>query len=54
MSELFSGPVVLDAAVLSNYSRTDSVTWLITTLDAVQTVPAVRTELGQDREVGHA
>jgi hypothetical protein len=40
--------------VLSNYASTDSVTWLTTTLDALQTVPAVRTELEQGREVGYA
>ncbi|QKY20539.1 hypothetical protein B4589_009175 [Halolamina sp. CBA1230] len=54
MSESFSRPVVLDATVLSNYANTDSVTWLTTTLDALQTVPAVRTELEQGREVGYA
>jgi hypothetical protein len=41
MSESFSRPVVLDATVLSNYASTDSVPWLTTTLDALQTVPAV-------------
>jgi predicted nucleic acid-binding protein len=54
MSESFSRPVVLDATVLSNYASTKSVTWLTTTLDALQTVPAVRTELEQGREVGYA
>ena len=54
MSESFSQPVVLDATVLSNYASTDSVSWLTTTLDALQTVPAVRTELEQGREVGYA
>ncbi|WP_255150103.1 hypothetical protein [Halorarius halobius] len=54
MSESFSRPVVLDATVLSNYASTDSVSWLTTTLDALQTVPAVRTELEQGREVGYA
>ena len=54
MSEPFSRPVVLDATVLSNYASTDSVTWLTTTLDDLQTVPAVRTELEQGREVGYA
>lgn len=54
MSESFSRPVVLDATVLSNYASTDSVSWLTTTLDDLQTVPAVRTELEQGREVGYA
>lgn len=54
MSEPFSRPVVLDATVLSNYASTDSVRWLATTLDDPQTVPAVRTELEQGREVGYA
>lgn len=54
MSESFSRSVVLDATVLSNYASTDSVSWLTTTLDALQTVPAVRTELEQGREVGYA
>jgi predicted nucleic acid-binding protein len=54
MSEPFSRPVILDATVLSNFSSTDSVTWLATILDNLQTVPAVRTELKQGREVGYA
>lgn len=54
MSEPFSEPVVLDATVLSNYASTDSVSWLTTTLDALRTVPAVRGELEQGREVGYA
>lgn len=54
MSEPFSRPVILDATVLSNYASTDSVTWLATILDDLQTVPAVRTELEQGREVGYA
>lgn len=54
MSETFSRPVILDATVLSNYASTDSVTWLATILDDLQTVPAVRTELKQGREVGYA
>jgi predicted nucleic acid-binding protein len=54
MSGPFSSPVVLDATVLSNYASTDSVTWLTTTLDALQTVPAVQTELEQGSEVGYA
>lgn len=54
MSGPVSRPVVLDATVLSNYASTASVSWLTTTLDALQTVPAVRTELEQGREVGYA
>jgi predicted nucleic acid-binding protein len=54
MSERVSRPVVLDATVLSNYASTEFITWLTTTLDALQTVPAVRTELEQGREVGYA
>jgi predicted nucleic acid-binding protein len=54
MSEPFSRPVFLDATVLSNYASTESVTWLTTTLGALQTVPAVRTELEQGRAVGYA
>lgn len=54
MSKPFSRPVILDATVLSNYASTDSVTWLATILDDLQTVPAVRTELKQGREVGYA
>ncbi|WP_254538424.1 hypothetical protein [Halomarina litorea] len=54
MSESFSRPVVLDATVLSNYASTNSVAWLTTTLDDLQTVPAVRTELEQGCEVGYA
>jgi len=54
MSEPFSRPVVLDSTVLSNYASTDSVTWLTTTLDDLQTVPAVRAELEQGCEVGYA
>jgi predicted nucleic acid-binding protein len=54
MSEPLDRPVVLDATVLSNYASTDSVTWLATILDALQTVPAVRTELEQGCEVGYA
>lgn len=54
MSEPLDCPVVLDATVLSNYASTDSVTWLATILDDLQTVPAVRTELEQGREVGYA
>lgn len=53
MSEPFSRPVVLDATVLSNYASTDSVSWLTTTLDELQTVPAVHTELKQGREAGY-
>jgi hypothetical protein len=51
MSEPVSRPVVLDATVLSNYASTDAVSWLTTTLGDLQTVPAVRTELEQGREV---
>ena len=54
MSEPVSRPVVLDATVLSNYASTDAVSWLTTTLDDPQTVPAVRTELEQGRAVGYA
>jgi len=54
MSKLVSQPVVLDATVLSNYASTDSVTWLTTTLDNLQTVPAVQGELEEGREVGYA
>ena len=54
MSRSVSKPVILDATVLSNYSSTDSVSWLTTTLDDLQTVPAVRTELEQGHEVGYA
>ena len=53
MNEAFSRPVVLDATVLSNYASTDSVSWLTATLDELQTVPAVQTELEQGREVGY-
>jgi len=45
---------VLDATVLSNYASTDSVSWLVTTLDDLRTVPAVRSELEQGRAVGYA
>jgi len=54
MSGPVSQPVVLDATVLSNYANTDSVSWLTTTLDGLQTVPAVRSELEQGCEVGYA
>lgn len=47
MSEPLVRPIVLDATVLSNFASTDSVTWLATTLEDLQTVPAVRTELEQ-------
>lgn len=53
MSEALVRPVVLDATVLSNYASTDSVSWLTTTLDGLQTVPAVQTELEQGRKVGY-
>lgn len=53
MSEQVSEPVVLDATALSNYASTDSVAWLTTTLDTLQTVPAVRNELEEGREVGY-
>ena len=51
MSEPLVRPIVLDATVLSNFASTDSVTWLAATLEDLQTVPAVRTELenGRDR-----
>jgi len=54
MSEPLTCPVVLDATVLSNYASTDTVTWLVTTLEDLQTVPAVRTELEHGYEAGYA
>lgn len=54
MSQPVSRPVVLDTTVLSNYASTESVTWLTTTLEDPQTVPAVQTELTRGREGGHA
>ena len=54
MSEPLVRPVVLDATVLSNFASTDSVTWLATTLEDLQTVPAVRTELEHGRAAGYA
>ena len=53
MSEAFSPPIILDATVLSNYASTDAVSWLTTTLNELQTVPAVQTELKQGREAGY-
>jgi len=53
MSEPLVRPIVLDATVLSNFASTDSVTWLTTTLEDLQTVPAVRTELENGREAGY-
>ena len=53
MSEPLVRPIVLDATVLSNFASTDSVTWLATTLEYLQTVPAVRTELENGREAGY-
>ena len=54
MSEPLIRPIVLDATVLSNFASTDSVTWLATTLEDLQTVPAVRTELENGRGAGYA
>jgi predicted nucleic acid-binding protein len=54
MTEPLDRPIVLDATVLSNFASTDSVTWLATTLEDLQTVPAVRTELEHGREAGYA
>jgi hypothetical protein len=54
MTEPLVRPIVLDATVLSNSASTDSVTWLATTLEALQTVPAVRTELENGRDSGYA
>jgi len=53
MTEPLDRPVILDATVLSNYASTDSVTWLATTLEDLQTVPAVRMELEHGREAGY-
>ena len=53
MTEPLDRPIVLDATVLSNFASTDSVTWLATTLEGLQTVPAVRTELEHGREAGY-
>jgi hypothetical protein len=50
MTEPLVRPIVLDATVLSNFASTDSVTWLATTLEGLQTVPAVRTGLEHGRE----
>ena len=41
MTEPLDRPIVLDATVLSNFASTDSMTWLATTLEYLQTVPAV-------------
>jgi hypothetical protein len=41
MTEPLDRPAILDATALSNYASTDSVTWLATTLEDLQTVPAV-------------
>lgn len=53
MSEPLVRPIVLDATVLSNFASTDSVTWLATTVEDLQTVRAVRTELENGREAGY-
>lgn len=54
MSKPLVRPIVLDATVLSNFASTDSVTWLARTLEHLQTVPAVRTELQNGSEAGYA
>ena len=54
MSEPPVRPIVIDATVLSNYASTDSVTWLATAFEDLQTVPAVRTELEHGCEAGYA
>lgn len=53
MSEPLVRPTILDATVFSDYASTDSVTWLATALEDLQTVPAVRTELEYGHEVGY-
>jgi hypothetical protein len=41
MTEPLDRPIVFDATVLSNIASTDSVTWLATTHEDLQTVPAL-------------
>lgn len=47
-------PIVLDATVLVNYARTDSVDWLSRTVSIPVTVHAVRQELMIGRQHGYA
>lgn len=53
MSESIARPAVLDTTVLSNHASTTSVSWLLETLDDVQTAPAVRAELERGHEFGY-
>ena len=54
MTEPLDRPIILDSTVLSNYASTDSVTWLVTMLEDLQTVPAVRAELEHGCAAGYA
>ncbi|WP_267643521.1 hypothetical protein [Haloarchaeobius amylolyticus] len=45
MTGLEETAVILDATVLSNFSISESISWMTETLTAPQTVPAVRDEL---------
>lgn len=45
--------LVLDATVLSNFARTESIDWLTATFGTLRTVPAVRAELDQGVEAGY-
>ncbi len=53
MSEPVLRPVILDATVLSNFASTESVTWLLSTINGLTTVPAVERELRQGVNLGH-
>jgi predicted nucleic acid-binding protein len=53
MSKPFSRPLFLDTTVLSNYASTDSVDWLVSTFDGLQTVPAVKGEMSQGYDAGY-
>jgi predicted nucleic acid-binding protein len=54
MSEGITSPVVLDATVLSNYAYSDSIQFLISTVEELYTVPAVRTELEAGTAAGYS
>ena len=54
MREPLICPVILNTTVLNNFASTDSVTWLATTLEDPQTVPAVRAELERGHAAGYA
>lgn len=53
MASRYPQPVVLDTTVVSNFASTDSISFLIATLESPMVVPAIRDELQRGLDTGH-